>query len=95
MFIDITCSTCGEKSRVATADERDMLRCPECGRSYDGDSSEDDRSRWKDLAIDDAVLGCCPHCKYFLGCVLRPDKRWFGERRFLGLKLSQREKATV
>ena len=172
MFIDITCSTCGEKSRVPTADDRDMLRCPECGRSYEGDSSKDDRSRWKDLAIDDAVLGwiarssrepitessdvdtcfscgfegsmpcdsergiricpacwavrrdvpeerphivdcpqcgrpidvferdrgkttVCPHCKYFLGCVLRSDKRRFGERRFLGLKLRQKEKATI
>ena len=37
----------------------------------------------------------CPHCKYFLGCVLQSAKRRFGERRFLGFRLSQQEKTTV
>jgi uncharacterized paraquat-inducible protein A len=172
MFIDITCSTCGENSRICTADEPGIRRCPRCGRSLERDSTSRDAARWEDLAIDDAVIGwivrspgepttesadvdtcfscgyegsmpydsergiaicpacwavrrdvpvevplvvdcpqcgqpinvferdrgkttVCPHCKYFLGCVLQSAKRRFGERRFLGFRLSQREKTTA
>jgi predicted RNA-binding Zn-ribbon protein involved in translation (DUF1610 family) len=172
MFIDITCSTCGENSRIRAADKREIFRCPGCGRSFEPDSNSSDPCRWDDLAIDDAVVGwivrspgepttepaevdacfscgyegsmpydsehgiaicpacsavrrdvpeeipvvvdcpqcgqpidvferdrgkttVCPHCKYFLGCVLQSAKRRFAERRFLGFRLSQREKTTV
>ena len=170
MFIDIICSTCGEHSRIWTADEHHAPRCPRCGRFFDRDSRADDQSRTEDLAVEDAVIAwlaqssrepatesaevdtcfscgfegsmpcdsergiricpacwavrrdvpeesphvvdcpqcgqpidvyerdrgkttVCPHCKYFLGCVLPSDKRRFGQRRFLGFKLSQQENA--
>jgi rubredoxin len=168
MFVDITCSTCGENSRILAADKHKILRCAGCGRSFERDCSSYDQTRCDDLAIDDEVIGwivrspgepptesadvdtcfscgyegsmpydsergiaicpacgavrrdvpeeipvvvdcpqcgqpidvferdrgkttVCPHCKYFLGCVLQSAKRRFGERRFLGFRLSQRE----
>lgn len=172
MFIDIACSTCGEQSRIGTADEPHVSRCRRCGRSFDRDSNADERSRFDEMAIEDAVIAwlahsphepatesadvdtcfacgfegsmphdsergvticpacwavrrdvpeasqlvvdcpqcgqpidvyerdrgkttVCPHCKYFLGCVLLSDKRRFGQLRFLGFKLSQKPKATT
>ena len=56
MFSDITCSNCGEPSRIRTADEREIRRCPNCGRSFERDFSTYDASRSEDLAIDDAVV---------------------------------------
>jgi hypothetical protein len=77
------CPSCWAVKRDVHEESAHVVDCPQCLQSI----NVFERDRGKTTV--------CPHCKYFLGCVLQADKRRFGERRFLGLKLSQREKSTA
>jgi hypothetical protein len=76
------CPACWAVKRDVPEESPHVIDCPQCLQPI----NVFERDRGKTTV--------CPHCKYFLGCVLRSDKGYYGDRRFLGLKLGHREKAT-
>jgi predicted amidophosphoribosyltransferase len=72
---DLICAACLAVCWSQPHPVHEIALCPNCGQSID--LYESDRGK--------TIV--CPDCNYFLGCMLRPEKRRFGALPFLNALL--------